>query len=56
MVEVKSIDELYEYIYRWKKHYEMLHEISSSNVDKKKIEIWRNKVDNYFFDKIKSKL
>lgn len=56
MVEIDNLQELYEYIYRWKKHYEMLGEISTSNFDKKIIELWKNKIDDHFFNKIKSKL
>ena len=57
MNENNEFDDINEYIYRWKKHYKMLNDISNnSNFNKKIIDIWRNNIDNHFFEKIKSKL
>ena len=56
MNEIKEIEELYDYVERWRRHYKMLEKISESNLDKKYIELWRSSIDNYFSNKIKSSL
>ena len=54
--EIKEYEELYDYVERWRRHYKMLEKISESNLDKKYIELWRNNIDKYFSNKIKSNL
>lgn len=52
----EKLDSLEELIWRWKNHYKMLNDIHKSNMDKTKLEKWKNQIDQCFNEKIKSKL
>ena len=55
-MDSNKLDDLEEFVWRWKKHYKMLNDIQKTNIDEKKIKIWKNQIDNCFYEKIKSKL
>jgi len=52
----EKLNSLEELIWRWKNHYKMLDDIHKSNMDKTKLEKWKNQIDQCFNEKIRSKL
>ena len=48
-----KLDDLEEFVWRWKNHYKMLNDIQKTNIDEKKIKIWKNQIDNCFYEKLK---
>ena len=51
-----TLDEIEDFILRWKKHTKIIALLKDSNVNKGEIEIWENQINMFFNDKIKSKL
>lgn len=52
----KRLEEIEDYIIRWKKHNKIIKFLKESNVNKGEIEIWENQINLYFNKEIKSKL
>ena len=51
-----KLEEIEDYILRWKKHNKIIQFLKESNVNKGELEIWENQINLYFNQKIKSHL
>ena len=51
-----NVEQLEEYIQKYKNHLEFLRIIKNSNIDKETIQLWENKIEYNFKNLIKSSL
>jgi hypothetical protein len=57
MVDDVTLEELSEWVWRWKNHYRMLDLLSeSTNTDPDLVRQWREKVDECFREKMRARL
>lgn len=51
-----SLQELQEYLDRWKKHENIIKVLEKSDLNKDEVKIWKNQINLHFASLIKSKL
>ena len=56
MTDDVTLEELSEWIWRWRNHYRMLEQLEETNTDCELIRQWRDKVDECFREKIRARL
>ena len=53
---ILKLEDLEEFVWRWKNHKKMLDIIYKTNIDKETVRIWETQIDECFREKIKSRL
>ena len=51
-----KLEDLEEFVWRWKNHKKMLETINKTNIDKDIVKRWEAQIDECFREKIKSRL
>ena len=51
-----TLEELEEFVWRWKNHKKMLQIINKSNIEPEIVKRWESQINECFREKIKSKL